>query len=319
MTLWHLRTARALGRAFTRRDRERPFDLVQSCDHGMAGLFVRARTGRPHLVRCSGATDLYEESGGNKTFDSALTSAFERFCVRRADAAYAPSQFLARYYGENYGLRVTVLHPPLLSDTEPAASPPDGLPGRYLVYFGLVGRRKGTDVLAAALPIAWQAEPSLAMVWAGQEAHQGELDAYYRLWGPQASQVNWLGFLPKRDLYAVVRHADASVIPSRVDNLPNSAIESVLLGTPIIGSQGASLDEVVEPGRSGLLVPIGDPHALAEALIRVWRRDVPWNTRGWVAPGILEEMRPAVAVAGLLRLAGYASEAQEAARQQGEN
>jgi glycosyltransferase involved in cell wall biosynthesis len=96
----------------------------------------------------------------------------------------------------------------------------------------------------------------------------------------------------------------AAVLPTLVDNLPNTLIESLLLRVPVIGSRGASIDELVEAGRSGDLVPVGDSVALADSMIRAWRGQVPWIGAGFRPPEVLAEMRPEVAVTNLLRLAG---------------
>jgi len=101
-----------------------------------------------------------------------------------------------------------------------------------------------------------------------------------------------------------LRGAEAAVLPSRCDNLPNTVIETLLLRVPVIGSRGASIDELVEPGRSGQLVPIGDPVALAEVMVKVWRREVPWLGSGFRRPAILAEMAPERAAMNLIRLAG---------------
>jgi glycosyltransferase involved in cell wall biosynthesis len=125
------------------------------------------------------------------------------------------------------------------------------------------------------------------------------------MWGERASQVRWLGYLPKPQVYALLRRAEAVVIPSRVDNLPNTLIESLFLNVPVIGSLGASIDEVVEPGINGDLVPIGQPAALAEALVKAWRREVPWVAGRLPLPPMIEQMQPRVAALNFLRLAGY--------------
>ena len=158
-------------------------------------------------------------------------------------------------------------------------------------------------MLAAALPLVWRQEPEFAMVWAG-EAWNGTLDSFRPLWGERASQVSWLGLIPKSELYGVLSRAEAAVPPSRVDNLPNTVIESLLCGVPVIGSCGASIDELVEPGINGELVPIGQPAPLAETLVRAWRREVPWMGKRIPLPRILAQMTPRVAAVNLLRLAG---------------
>jgi len=106
-------------------------------------------------------------------------------------------------------------------------------------------------------------------------------------------------------VYAVLRRAEVAVIPSRVDNLPNTVIESLLFHIPVIGSRGASIDELIEPGKTGELVPIGQPAALADALVRAWRREVPWRAGRLPQPAIIDQMEPRIATMNLLRLAGH--------------
>jgi hypothetical protein len=78
-------------------------------------------------------------------------------------------------------------------------------------------------------------------------------------------------------------------------------IESLMYGVPVIGSRGASIDELVEPGVCGDLVAIGDAEALAEAMLRAWRGESRWVA----APAGLVTMQPPTAASRLLSLAGY--------------
>lgn len=302
-----IRGALGLARALTGRTREHQVAVVQSSDYGLAGLFIRRQRSRPHLVRCSWAADLFIEADGRlDKLDSKLYCYLDRYCIRKADIAYAPSDFVAKYYRATYGLTLEVLRPPFLLETDIAPHLPWELPQRFFMYFGAICPRKGTDVLAAALPLVWQQEAGFAMVWAG-EAWDGALDRYRPMWGERASQVSWLGYLPKPQVYAVLKRAEAVVIPSLVDNLPNTLIESLSFKVPVIGSLGASIDELVEPGTNGDLVPIGEPAALARALVKAWRREVPWAAGQFPLPRMIEQMEPQVAAVNFLRLAGYAA------------
>jgi len=303
-----VRGALGLARAFKHRHRAEPFDFLQSSDYSLPGLFIKKDPGTRHLVRCSWAADLFIEADGRlDRLDSWLYCRLDRYCIQKADIAYAPSDFVAKYYKDEYGLRLEVLRPPVMLETAIASELPWELPQRYFMYFGSICSRKGTDVLAAALPLVWQQAPEFAMVWAG-EAWDGSIEAYRPLWGGRASQVSWLGLIPKPQVYALLSRAEAVVVPSRVDNLPNTAIESLLLQVPVIGSLGASVDELVEPGISGELVPIGQPAALAEALVKAWRREVPWIGKPFRLPRIVDQMEPQVAAINLLRLAGYGAD-----------
>ena len=298
-----LHGAVSLAKALEKRQRERPFDLVHCIDEGLTGLFVRKRDDRPLMTFCQYDRPLWMRMEGERhTLASRLLAVLIRRGVRRADLVYVHSRFLRDHLFRNYGIRSHVFRPPVFRERVAAASVPRWLPARYLIHFGLLGRRKGTDLVAAALPLVWREEPDVEMVWAGTMRTDPALimARYRQQWGQFADRVTWSGALAKPVLYAVLRKAEAAVLPSRADNLPNTVIESLAFGVPVIGFQGASLDEMVEAGVCGNLVPDGDVRALADAMLRVWRGE-----RMWIRPPtILAEMTPRVAAINFLRLAG---------------
>jgi glycosyltransferase involved in cell wall biosynthesis len=304
-TLHLLAGALGLARALEARHAARPFDVVQSADYLATGLFVPARDGRRHLVRCSSASDLWADADRDSRIVRRLESWLERAAIRRADRAYAPSRFVARHLAGRLRRAVQVVRPPAFLEAKPAERSPLALPPRFLMHVGKPARGKGTALLAGLLRRIWAEDPTFTLVVAGVDrpALSGLAGG---TWGAQASRVLALGRLEKPELYAALARAQAVVQPSLADNLPNAAIESLLLGVPVIAFDGASLDELVEPGVTGELVPPGDEPALAAALLRVWRGESPcrkgFSWRGAVA----EEMRPSCAVANLLALADLA-------------
>jgi glycosyltransferase involved in cell wall biosynthesis/peptidoglycan/xylan/chitin deacetylase (PgdA/CDA1 family) len=299
-TLHDLGCAFSLASGLTKREHEKPFDFVHCSDYKMTSLFVKKLHGRPVLTRCSWARDLFSAVDGEKlTLDNRLINFLERLSVRRADLAYAPSRFVADYMWKKHKIKLSVLRPPFFLEQQPSAQIPYGLPARYMIHFGLLGKRKGTDLIAKALPIVWQKEPDFSMVWAGRELNRSIVEESRQLWGDRADHVKWLGEVERPVLYAILKKAEASVLPSRCDNLPNTVIESLLFGVPVIGTAGASIDELVEQGVTGELVPFEDSGALARAMIRGWREKRMFKGRQYV----LREMNPQVAAYNLLKLA----------------
>lgn len=296
----------SLARAFERRHSEAPFDIVQSTNCGATGLFVRKISGRRHIARLSSIRELTFALDGLLNGLGARSIVWlEWKAIRQAERVYAPSKFVADYCRKNKGIKANVLRPPMFMESALACKAPITLPSRYLIHFGSIGAVKGSDVLAEALLIAWQEAPDLTMLWAGPERVPGEFSRYTDLWGDSASKVYWMGSLPKPQLYSVLKRAQAAVLPSRVDNLPNTVIESLMLSVPVIGSAGASIDELVEPGLSGTLVPIGDARALAKALLDVWNGTTPWANGSFCKPQSLAQLAPAKAAAQLLSFAGF--------------
>jgi glycogen synthase len=295
----------ALATAMQRRHREVPFDIVQSADYRAVGLAVRRAKGRIHLVRCSTAADLWNEVFGDGSKSQKWCERMERVTLRRADKVYAPSRFVAMHYRSRHGIAVEVLRPPLSLEVAPSICPPCGLPDRFLLHFGYLGKKTGTPWLSQALKVAFEMEPSLRMVWVGR-GNFNEISALQDKLGQHRSKLQILYPLPKPDLYAVLQRADAAVLPSEVDNLPNTVIESLMLGVPVIGTRGASIDELVEEGVTGELVVRGDVEGLASAIVKFWRGGSTVQKGFTWQGGIVDEMQPERAIENLLQLAGVA-------------
>jgi glycosyltransferase involved in cell wall biosynthesis len=191
-------------------------------------------------------------------------------------------------------------------EVAPSPDPPCGLPDRFFLHFGRLGAKTGTPWLANALRLAFEAEPSLRMVWVGRGKFNEITDLRDSL-GQHRFKLQILYPLAKPDLYAVLQRADATVLPSLVDNLPNTAIESLTLGVPVIGTRGASIDEIVEDGVTGELVQPGDVEGLASAMVKFWRGESAVRKGFTWRGGIADEMQPETAVENLLKMAGVAS------------
>lgn len=296
--------AKALATALERRHLEAPFALVQSADFLGVGLFVRSRQGRLNVVRCSSAADLYNDIDGAASKVDWWRSYLERLSIRRANVAYAPSRYIAQYFADAHDLDVRVIRPPRHIEIQSLLPPTTPVPNRFLFHFGQLTERKGTALLARALLLAWETAPDLAMVWSGRCYDQRKLEHWRSLWGARGRLVHITGPLPKTEIYAVLQKAEAAVLPSQVDNLPNTVIESLMFGIPVIGSRGASIDELVDDGINGHLVNLGDAAGLAQALVKMWKGESPVRKGFEWKTSIADEMRPERAVANLIALAG---------------
>jgi teichuronic acid biosynthesis glycosyltransferase TuaC len=82
-----------------------------------------------------------------------------------------------------------------------------------------------------------------------------------------SDRVRLLGRVPHDRLQPYFRNAVALVLPSRSEGMPLVVIESLATGTPVVASAVGAIPDLVEPGRSGLLVTPGDVDGLAEALL----------------------------------------------------
>jgi glycosyltransferase involved in cell wall biosynthesis len=80
--------------------------------------------------------------------------------------------------------------------------------------------------------------------------------------------VDFVGMLHPPEVAALMRRSHLFVLPSRAENLPESIIEAMACGLPIVATDVGGVRELVDE-RVGTLVPPNDSAALAHALERV--------------------------------------------------
>jgi glycosyltransferase involved in cell wall biosynthesis len=89
------------------------------------------------------------------------------------------------------------------------------------------------------------------------------------------SSAQWLGTQPHDVVLQHYRQADLFVLGCEVapdgdrDGIPNVLLESMAMGVPVVATQVSAISELVEDGKTGLLVPPGQPEKLAQAMIRL--------------------------------------------------
>jgi glycosyltransferase involved in cell wall biosynthesis len=151
---------------------------------------------------------------------------------------------------------------------------PNGAPHRVradseriqITFLGHVLPDKGVPQLIEAL-----GKVSARADWSATIAGSGELDqtrSHAQRLGI-ADRVEIPGWLGPQETAALLRSTDIVVLPSFVENLPMVVIEGFAYGLAVVATPVGAVPEVIDHGRNGLLVPIGDVEALAGALDRL--------------------------------------------------
>jgi glycosyltransferase involved in cell wall biosynthesis len=74
-------------------------------------------------------------------------------------------------------------------------------------------------------------------------------------------------------LSVIYSAADVFVVPSLEDNFPNTAVEAMACGTPVVGFDVGGLSDIVRPGRTGALAPQGETDLLKTAILELLKDD----------------------------------------------
>jgi glycosyltransferase involved in cell wall biosynthesis len=207
----------------------------------------------------------------------------------RARHVFCPSTYL-REIALRWGLepsRVSVLpNPapelPLLPSREELRSEL-GLEGRVLAFAGRLGPQKSLGVALDALAQV----PGVTLAIAGDGPERPALERQARELGLDG-RTSFLGSLQREAVLRLFRAADASLLSSSWENFPHTVLEALAVGTPVIATSVGGVPEVVRDRENGLLVPSGNPDALADAIGRFFadedlRRNLVDAARGSVS------------------------------------
>jgi len=124
-------------------------------------------------------------------------------------------------------------------------------------------KEKAHEVLLGAAARLAPRHPQLKFLIAGDGPRYAELRALAQRLDVE-HQVRFLGHT--EDVPSLLAQADLFVLPSRSEAFPNGAIEAMAAGLPVIASRVGGLVDLIEDGRTGVLVPPDDPSALAAAI-----------------------------------------------------
>lgn len=125
---------------------------------------------------------------------------------------------------------------------------------------------KGYEFLIQAIKILKDKKCDVEVRLVGDGPSRASLERLARDLGI-ADRVRFLGHLDEATKIRELHASDLCVLPSLAEGLPSSATEAMAVGVPVIATNIAAISELIEHGKTGLLVRPSDPAALAEAII----------------------------------------------------
>lgn len=169
--------------------------------------------------------------------------------------------------------KVVVLHNPIDIETINkklinSTNPYPKVEGIKYVWVGRVSYLKGQDILIKALSIVHKKDGNSHLYFVGKFS---ENDNYYRAIYNEIINlglqdfVHFVGYTDNP--YAWMKYADCFVLPSRIEGLPNSLIEAMYIGKPVVATTCIPvIERIVNDGINGILVKSEDYEAMANAM-----------------------------------------------------
>jgi glycosyltransferase involved in cell wall biosynthesis len=156
----------------------------------------------------------------------------------------------------------SVVHNAVTVPPDPPVAPPRE---PRVLCLGRLVLQKGIDVAVASMPRLIARVPAAMMTIAGDGVERARLERLAGALGVD-SRIRFIGIVRHRDVASVLDATSVVAMPSRFEGLPLVWLESALRARPVVSTAAHGLAELVDDGRTGVVVPVDDPTALADAL-----------------------------------------------------
>lgn len=141
-----------------------------------------------------------------------------------------------------------------------------------ILFVGRLEKRKGFNVLLEAFKLVQMEVPDARLLVVGAFSNEDKKPFIEFIRKNRIYGVRFIGYVPEEDLPRYYHTCDIFCAPSLgYESFGMVLVEAMAAGKPVVASAIPGYSEVVKSGVEGLLVPPGDPQALARAIIHLLR------------------------------------------------
>jgi glycogen synthase len=238
----------------------------------MAGFWIRTLHRIPLCVTLHSMEPLRPWKADQLGSGYLLSSWIEKTSVEAADRIIAVSRQMREDILSHFRVapeRVVVIHNGIDPNQFRRTQARDVLARRgvrepYVLFVGRITDQKGIFHLLEAAP---KLPPGVQVVLCASAPDTPEIEARLKRALPEHSNVVWIGeMIPVDEVVQLYSHAAVFVCPSVYEPFGLINLEAMACETPVVASGVGGILEVVEDGKTGVLVEPGRPDALAVAI-----------------------------------------------------
>ena len=281
--------SRAVAQALEQLLQRYAFDIIQFPEFNAEGYdFFQVRSTNPLLrkpkvvVRLHSSSKPYKKQHRLLTPDEERNLRMERKQLQRCDLVISPCQATWDAVRRAVGLDQTkpvafvgnAIDATLFS---PVAKTADD---RFVFgYVGKLSQAKGVDtIIQAFAQIADRCGPDAELHLVGRPKSTGDGTNYYTrlikgLPKPIRRRIHHVNYVPRHELIQHYQSFRTFLFGSRNENVPNTLLEAMACGLPVIASRVGGVPELLGESNPSIMYDYGDVHALGEAMLTMYKDD----------------------------------------------
>ena len=207
-----------------------------------------------------------------------LNARLENWLMKKAARVTSPSRALLNSIptSSDYHRFTVIPNPVDVDHFRPASQSENSGSFPNVVCVGRPRHLKGIHILAQAIPLIWKAIPEVQFTFVPAPMGKGRgspHDAYREILGSliEDRRVQVVAPVSRAKMPQFYIDATLCVVPSLWEGFGYVCAEAMACGLPVIASRIGGLEEIVEEGRSGVLVEPGNSEDLAQAIVSLLR------------------------------------------------
>ena len=255
--------------------REKPHAILSTLDHAnVIAIIARALTRGSQKIAVRVAYNIAAGKLHTKSIRHRMTAELVKYTYNWVDQVIAVSQGVAedlvKSHNVPHNLVTTIYNPAitpeLLHQAQEPFNHPWFAPGKPPVILGVGRLTKQKDFATLIRAFAHLNQHySAQLMILGEGEDRAKLESLVRTLDLE-QQVSLPGFVDNPFPY--MKQASVFVLPSCYEGMPNALLQAMACGTPVVSTDCPSGPrEILEDGKWGQLVPVGDVEAIAKAIL----------------------------------------------------
>ncbi|MBU1118960.1 glycosyltransferase family 4 protein [Patescibacteria group bacterium] len=265
--------------------KEYPVDIFIVVDYAQNYTFQTLAFARKnHTPVALMINDIHALKTGRNKIKQSLLSLYDRHVAARvfdhAQALFVRTAWTKEYLLKNYPLDASPIFvtPSGITSDDLELGNSDWLKTNHtrkdtnILFFGRIRKQKGVFTLLNAFEKVKSVIPHTALVYVGPDEKEYDGLEYTPklkklVQEKGLTDVHFLGPLYGKDKYDALASASVMCLPSTFENFGQSYSQALAQKTPVIGTNAGGIPEIIDHGKDGYLIPLGNVQKLADHLI----------------------------------------------------